>query len=320
MRNSTIKVAVLLFIASSMLFQQALAGKNKTYNYRHGESIRGSGKLATEERAIESFDRIELEGSVDVFVDVGKDQSVTVSTDDNLLENLSTEVIGKNTLLISSVHSYSTRLGAEVRITVPSLRSVELEGSGDIEIRNMSGKLFEVGIDGSGDVLVEGEVDELDIIVNGSGDVDAADLVAEVAYVDINGSGNVIVYVKEEIDGNVNGSGDIDILGDPEIVSSNGWNWPHRHEIYINDLYSHEYEGYLEAYEEAVEAYSERYEDYIEDLYIHSIPAVPAIPEIPAVPAIPAIPEMKMEDIIDFDDFPTVIIHDSEYKGKKNLD
>ena len=196
--------------------QPALAG-DLFGLFGHGE--RGSGDIETEVREVDSFDRIKIDGSADVFVTIGEGQSLSVSTDDNLLDNVRTRVRGRHTLLISSRGNYRSRHGVRIDITVPKLTSIRISGSGDADIEGITGDVFEIDISGSGDVTVEGEIDEVEINIEGSGDVDARDLRARNAYVQIAGSGDVDVYAEESFDGNVYGSGDRDYWGHPEHVS-----------------------------------------------------------------------------------------------------
>ncbi|MCP4685747.1 MAG: DUF2807 domain-containing protein [bacterium] len=184
-----------------------------------GGGERGSGDIETEIREVDSFDRIKIDGSTDVFVTVGEKQSVSVTTDDNLLDHIKTRVRSRRTLLITSRGNYRSRRGVRVDITVPELTSIRISGSGDADIDGLTGEVFEIDISGSGDVTIEGEINEVEINIEGSGDVDARDLRAKQAYVRIAGSGDVDVYAEESFDGHVYGSGDIDFWGKPEDVS-----------------------------------------------------------------------------------------------------
>lgn len=53
---------------------------------------RGSGRERTEERSLESFHSVKVSGKVSAVVVIGDEPSITVSTDDNLLEFVRTEV------------------------------------------------------------------------------------------------------------------------------------------------------------------------------------------------------------------------------------
>ena len=183
-----------------------------------GKSIKGSGDAVTEERDVGSFKRIESNGSADIFVTIGKELSVTVTLDDNLIDLIETEVRGK-TLKIDSRESYSTRLGCKIEITVPELERVYLRGSGDILVERLDAESFEFKLAGSGRLVAEGSTDELELRLSGSGDIDTRDLIAQEAYVSISGSGDVRVHAEESFDGRISGSGDIAIYGDPSDFS-----------------------------------------------------------------------------------------------------
>ncbi|UCC45887.1 MAG: DUF2807 domain-containing protein [Candidatus Zixiibacteriota bacterium] len=181
--------------------------------------IEGSGDIVSEERIVDSFQRIKSSGSFDIEVKVGEEQTVTVWFDDNLIEYVITEV-RRGTLEIRTERSYSSYDGCRIQITVESLEEVSLSGSGNIYVENLAGDEFVCTVSGSGDLTAEGEVNELEIKVSGSGEVDARDLKAREAYVRVSGSGDVDVWATESLTGRVSGSGDITYYGNPEDVST----------------------------------------------------------------------------------------------------
>ena len=111
------------------------------------KGIKGSGDLQTETRDVDKFERIKLYGSFDLFVTVGQKQSVKVTFDDNLLDNVETEVQGK-TLILDAHKSYSSRKNCKIEITVEELEYVKLSGSGDIVINELDADFFEYELSG----------------------------------------------------------------------------------------------------------------------------------------------------------------------------
>lgn len=95
--------------------------------------------------------------------------------------------------------------------------SVSVKGSGDVQVHAM--RTLDARASGSGDITIEGEVEEAEIETNGSGDIDARRLIATIAYVRTRGSGDVRIRVTEDLDGTTSGSGDIYYYGNPEHVS-----------------------------------------------------------------------------------------------------
>lgn len=208
-------LVVLTFVLMALLAGSAFAGWT---TYGSQPTIKGSGKLTTEERKVENFDRIETYLGAELKIKIGSPQKLTVMVDDNLHDAVRTEVHG-STLIIDSDKSWSSREGCKIEITVPKLEEIEEYGSGYIEVSGLNGGLFSFDLDGSGNFWADGSVDELDVSINGSGNVDTRDLQAKEVYVTINGSGNAEVTALESIDGRVNGSGDITYYGKPEDVS-----------------------------------------------------------------------------------------------------
>ncbi len=184
-----------------------------------GRGEKGSGDLQTETRDVDNFKRVKLKGSFDVFITVGKKQSVTVTFDDNLLELVETEVQGK-TLILDTEGNFRSKRSCKIEITVPELEYVKLSGSGDIIIEELDEDFFEYQLSGSGDISAEGRVKDLELHLSGSGDIDTRNLIADDVYAKISGSGGIKVYAKNSLDGKVSGSGDIVYYGNPKHVNN----------------------------------------------------------------------------------------------------
>lgn len=178
---------------------------------------KGSGHLTTEQRDIGAFTWIESNIGADISVSIGSSRSVNLVFDDNLISYVSTKVRGKK-LIVEADRSFSSFNNCHLDIVIPQLEGVSVGGSGKIEINGLDADRFEVEIDGSADIEISGETGELDVEVNGSGNVDTRDLVAGEANVEINGSGNVEVMARDYLTAVINGSGDISYYGNPGQV------------------------------------------------------------------------------------------------------
>ncbi|MBD3332408.1 hypothetical protein GF356_06125 [candidate division GN15 bacterium] len=185
------------------------------------DRIEGSGNIVTQSRDLPDFDCIKHTGSTDLHITIGDEQSVEVIFDDNLVDVIETEVDG-GTLYIGSKRdiSYSASLSCRIEITTNDIKAVRLAGSGDVVVENLNGGSFAYDLAGSGDLILRGAVEELEVNVRGSGDVNARDLSARDASVRIMGSGDVSVWATENFDGSVYGSGDIRYYGDPKHTST----------------------------------------------------------------------------------------------------
>jgi hypothetical protein len=222
MKSRTTLAIVLLALVIITGWDVAAAAGNRrtTINFGGSNMERGSGRMVTEPRDIGSFDRIESNIGADIMVSIGATQSVSLTFDDNLIGYVTTKVRGRK-LVIESSRSFSSSRDCQIKIVVPQLEEVSVGGSGKIEVVGLDADRFAVEIDGSADVVASGEVGELAIEVNGSGNVDTRDLVAGEAMVEINGSGDVKVMARDYLTATVNGSGDIVYTGNPSQVVKN---------------------------------------------------------------------------------------------------
>jgi hypothetical protein len=204
-----------------------------------GPAINGSGNVVVEERILPEFDRILVEGSMDIILAQDNAQYLEVEADDNIVPIISTSVRGGE-LRIKSTHSYRSRRDVKVYITLNELEGLEIRGSSDVYGESvLAGDDLDLEIDGSGSMDLElyfdqlyaeingsgnfrlsGEAIEQEIRINGSGDYRAADLQTVEADVTISGSGNSTVNVSDFLYAEIRGSGDVFYYGNPQVSSS----------------------------------------------------------------------------------------------------
>jgi len=182
-------------------------------------AVRGSGHLVTQSRELGEFRRISNDGSVDLDVSIGPEQSVSVVADDNVAPQVETEV-RDGELFISEHGSYWGLHSLKVKIVVPELEALNLEGSGDAEITGVTGPSLELSTHGSGDITASGRVEKLNISGYGSGDSYLAKLDADDAIVRLRGSGDAHVHANRTLDVEIFGSGDVHYAGSPRVNST----------------------------------------------------------------------------------------------------
>lgn len=182
---------------------------------------RGSGISATQTRALGEFHAIRIEGSCDVQATVGGAQSVQITADDNLIDDLTTEV--KDGVLVIATRPGKNlwfRVDAHATISVPRLDGMHIEGSGDAVLTGVSGEDFKAGIEGSGDMRVAGKSTKLSLAIEGSGDADLSMLECQDVSVSIEGSGDARVRCGANLSASISGSGDIGYIGSPHTSIS----------------------------------------------------------------------------------------------------
>ncbi len=213
MRRMALALTALLILTSG-----SMAGSRHHRTWFDDDRLEGSGNLATERRDIDGFTRIHVGCAFDLDIVVGEDFLVELTHDDNLLELMETDVRGR-TLTLDCREEHRCDHSCLVRIRMPALEELTIEGAADVEIRDFDGERFAYALHGAGDLTIEGSVGALEVRLNGAGDVDARDLRAEDADVRLAGAGAVRVHATERFRGTVSGVGTITYYGDPQRVS-----------------------------------------------------------------------------------------------------
>ena len=180
--------------------------------------IEGSGIKASEMRRIDNFTGIDLKSSAEVNIVTGMPQEVSIITDDNLLNVVTTKVTNGK-LIIGSNQNYSTKIGVTINITVPDLNAFQISGSGDVNIENLSNDKFLAVIQGSGNIRATGMSKDIEVLIQGSGDMDFKDVTSRQVVAQIDGSGSINIHATETLNIQIAGSGDVNYWGSPRVTS-----------------------------------------------------------------------------------------------------
>lgn len=225
--NKNLKLSIVLFLSSFAINSQ---------NWGNGEKVKGNGNIITETRTTSEYDEISAGGSFDVVLVKGKEGSIKIEGEENIIPFIEIEVKNGN-LQIKYKRNANISTTKKMTITVPftKISKVSLGGSGSITNENVikttdfsaslggSGNIkltiettsMSVNIGGSGNIELSGKTNEFECSVAGSGNVNAFDLNAEVTNATIAGSGNIKTTVTKKIKAKVVGSGNIYYSGNP---------------------------------------------------------------------------------------------------------
>jgi hypothetical protein len=182
-----------------------------------GCSIGDDGPRTSQTRDVAAFTRIDNADSVDVRVHVGEPQRVRVRAGEKVVDDVRTSV-RDGTLHISFDHRGFGDGDPGVEASVPRLTGVDASGSGDVTADGIEADAFEVRSDGSADIALQGAAGRLDVDMDGSGDAELGDLTARVAKVAVGGSGDADVRADDRLDVSVDGSGDVEYHGEPSLT------------------------------------------------------------------------------------------------------
>ncbi len=182
-----------------------------------GDVVEGSGKKATERRALDDFHELTVEIGADITLRAGAGPAVVIHADDNVVPLIVTQKRGDKLTLLAS-RSFSARQPVAIELSVPHITSVSLEGSGSLDMSGVAEDELVLNIEGSADVTARGRVDNLSAEINGTGDLHLGSLAAKSARVAIEGSGDAEVSVADSLVAEINGSGNIVYSGSPRKV------------------------------------------------------------------------------------------------------
>jgi hypothetical protein len=182
-----------------------------------------AGPMRTETRAVSSFNSIDMEGDGRLQIAVGSPESLTIEGRDAILKGVQAEV-RDGTLFIKSKRKDWILAGGHqriaLRITVPSLVSLQLDGGNDVRLTGFDGGESNIKIQGATRIEADGTLEELTIHMAGAGHADFSRLVTNQAKVTVDGVGSVYVNSKDSLDATMNGIGSITYSGNPHQVNT----------------------------------------------------------------------------------------------------
>lgn len=211
---------------------------NHEYGPRAGR-IKGSGNLVERKREIGSFSKLRIEGPLDVQLNQGAAESLSISAEDNVEPLIETRLDGDALVIgLKPGAGFSTRKPPRLMLGFRKLNAVLIKGSGDVNIDQLKAEQFAItisgsgdldiglletrelsaSISGSGDVHIAGRAEQQNWSLSGSGDVSAASLSGRTAKAQLSGSGDLSLGVVEQLDANLSGSGDLSYAGRPKVT------------------------------------------------------------------------------------------------------
>ncbi len=191
-----------------------------------------------------NFTELGVVGPYDVTVTTGSAPSVHAFGEQADLDQLKAEVrSGRLEIGPRDRHQwkmFKLSKPVKIRVTVPSLSSVGLAGSGDIAVDRLKGgkvsasiagsgnlnigaidgRSASLSIAGSGDLVAAGRCDSGDLSIAGSGDIRAGGLKCQTLSASVAGSGDIAASASRTAKVSIMGSGDITVSGGARCTTS----------------------------------------------------------------------------------------------------
>jgi hypothetical protein len=209
-------------------------------NFSFGPGKAASGPIVTEDRAVESFNSIEVDYPAQIFVTQGDSTSLKIEAQEDVLPGLQTRVRSNRLEIFYTVQDgnrINPTKSVKITIVVKDLKNVDfgsageltitgletnnldisLSGAGSLKVNDLTAKRFGVDLSGAGSMSADGKADIFSLNISGFGSFNGKDLQTKTADVNMSGAGSATVWVEDNLDANVSGVGSVNYYGSPSV-------------------------------------------------------------------------------------------------------
>ncbi|GAB2690404.1 head GIN domain-containing protein [Mucilaginibacter koreensis] len=222
------------------LFALAIAATTLASSCKNTACIKGSGHQATDNRKVDNFNKLEVDGAFKVTLHQDSSFSVAITADDNLLKNIKTTVSGGK-LHVFNKEGICNSGEMTLNIGVAKLEGIDLSGAVELasagklnvqDIRlNFAGSSH-VTLDmnaanvttegaGSTELHLTGQATSHRMDLSGSSQVSAFDFVTGSYQIVSAGASNCQINVLKSLKVQSHGSSEVEYKGNPTEVESN---------------------------------------------------------------------------------------------------
>lgn len=206
------------------------------------------GRDEAENRSVRNFDAIKVSSGIDLYISMGNSESVRVVADEDIIEDVKTEVRGetlhiymKDNNWLSSIFNWGRSQNRKVYVTARELKSIDASSGSDVESENtLKGETLEVEASSGSDVRLEvvykevslssssgsdarlrGKTRYLKARASSGSDINARDLEAQICNVSVSSGSDATVTATDEIKANASSGADVRYYGNPKVVDIN---------------------------------------------------------------------------------------------------
>lgn len=198
--------------------------------------IVGNGDVMTKTKSVEDFDRIEINGNFNVYLDQTGKPGLRIEADENIMDIIKVNQSGNKLEIRSEVNILRAKkknlyisfddlselemfgaveIRSEDKIKVKSL-NISGGGAADVKLDLEAGRM-RIDISGAANFEISGKADQVDMQISGAGGFDLLDLRTEKMTIEISGAAHARVFATEELNVEISGAGAVRYRGNPEI-------------------------------------------------------------------------------------------------------
>jgi Putative auto-transporter adhesin, head GIN domain len=165
-------------------------------NLRLGAGIKGSGVSKTEQRPVGAFARIEVGSAVHLDWQTGKEPSLEVTAEDNLLPHLVTEVVGDTLKIYFDVNVNATK-DIVVKAASRDLDGLTGSGASQSTLKGVHSDDFKLELSGASQCTLTGHAKSLAVECSGASSAKSDGFEAGAATVVTSGASSAEIPAKK---------------------------------------------------------------------------------------------------------------------------
>jgi hypothetical protein len=187
------------------------------------DKVAGGGAVISDQRDVRDFYNVHIYGKTPVTITGGTTFKVEVKGYENLIPHLKTTV-ENGTLKIQFDNNVDvTNDNSEVHITMPSLVSLNSEGTGEVGVTGpfVNMDIFSVEKTGLGDItLNQTNAESFKLLINGNSNFKGFGLSCKNAIVTLIGNGIAELTVSDNLNATIRGNGIVYYKGNPAVKTT----------------------------------------------------------------------------------------------------
>lgn len=198
----------------------------------------------TQTRNITGFNAIKVSTGIDLYLQQGDTEKVTIVADEEIINNVKTEVKGQTLHIYTEKKSWfnwNSKGTKKVYVTVKELIKLEASSGSDVRTENtLKGEELAVNANSGSDVYLDviiknlsvktssgsdaklqGKVKTLNVASSSGSDIKAGDLESKICHAEASSGSDIVVNVSDEFYGKASSGSDIFYSGSPTTIDSN---------------------------------------------------------------------------------------------------
>lgn len=220
------------------LFALIFVIPTQAQNWNWGKGEKGNKKVVEQNRDLDGFTKVGVSSGIDLYLTQGSSFQVQIITDENIQDNIVTQVNGNRLTL--KVEGSISPSKLEARVTLPSLEGITASGGSDVFGQNefriddlelsmsggsdlelsVRGKTLHMNLSGGSDAKLVGQVGNIEANTSGGSDLRANKLIAERIEISCSGGSDAWIHATQSVDIRAAGASDVRYSGDPAKVQA----------------------------------------------------------------------------------------------------